>query len=236
MNVSTQNFIIDACNQNHILIAGASGSGKSVLLKSIVYYITAQGYNFSIIDLKKVSLIEFKPLAKKHFITYAETETAAEKTIDFAINLMQKRYKRMERKNTDKSTETPFYIVIDECADLFQTVPKIKEKIIKLLRLGRAANVRLILATQSPDRKTIPSQIQQNITTKFALRCRSAIESRQIIGMSCAEKLHGVGNAYYLSDNLERPALIKINMLERSTIDELIQHQTKNKLFHFFKR
>lgn len=218
-----QNFIIQSCNNEHILIAGTTGSGKSTLLKSICYYLLHRGIRFDIIDLKKVSLIEYRRLSDNGLNTYADTVAEAEKVLNYADAVINKRYAEMLREGIDKSRRTPYYIIIDEAADLLDGVPKIKPTLIHLLRLGRAANVRLIFATQSPDRKTIPSQLQQNITTTFALRCRSTLESRQIIGIKGAELLSGAGYALYCDNHLDRPELIHIEPRSLEDIQELVK-------------
>ena len=229
MNHQIQNFIIDAVNQNHILIAGCTGSGKSVLLKNIVFYILLKGYSFDIIDLKKVSLIEYRPLFKRSRNRYADTISEAETVLRLAAEEVERRYKKMLRQGIDKTTEPPRYIVIDEAADLFAAAPKLQPVIIHLLRLGRAANIRLIFATQSPDRKTICSQIQQNISTVFALRCRSALESRQIMGISGAEKLTGYGYGFYYSERMDAPELINIEMIPSKDIEMLVKYRLRKR-------
>lgn len=229
MNHQIQNFIIDAVNQNHILIAGCTGSGKSVLLKNIIFYMLLKGYNFDIIDLKKVSLIEYRPLFKRSRNKYADTVSEAETVLRLASEEVERRYKKMLRQGIDKTTEPPRYIIIDEAADLFAAAPKLQPIIIHLLRLGRAANIRLIFATQSPDRKTISSQVQQNISTVFALRCRSALESRQVIGMSGAEKLTGYGYGFYYSEKMDAPELISIKMIPSSDIKQLVKYRLRKR-------
>lgn len=218
-----QNFIIQSCNNEHILIAGTTGSGKSTLLKSICYYLLYCGVRFDIIDLKKVSLIEYRQLSDNGLNTYADTAAEAEKVLNYADVLINKRYFEMLQEGIDKSRCKPYFIIIDEAADLLDSIPEIKPKLIHLLRLGRAANVRLIFATQSPDRKTIPSQLQQNVTTVFALRCRSPLESRQIIGIKGAELLSGAGYALYLDGHIDRPELIHIEPRSPEDIQKLVK-------------
>jgi len=117
----------------------------------------------------------------------------------------------------------PLYVVIDELADLVSN-KKALELIIKIGRLGRAAQVHLICATQDPSRKTLPAALMQNFTTTVALRCRSAIESRQIIGIPGAEKLPKYG--YGIQWDAEGTHNIDIPLTDERMLEEQIREVT----------
>ena len=106
---------------------------------------------------------------------------------------MEKRFREMETQERDLSTRPPLYLVIDETADLFDCVKGSREKVKKLLRLSRAACIHLILATQAPSRKNLSADVTLNIPCRVALRCETAIESRQVLGCPGAEMLPQYG-------------------------------------------
>lgn len=180
----------------HTLIAGTTGSGKSTLLHSFIYYTmkTYQPNNvkFVLIDLKRVELAKYKNL--KHTMTYANNVKDAEMVLSMCQLFMRNRYAEMEKQGQTESIYNHIYIIIDELADLIAQSKKAVDLIASIGRLGRASHIHLILATQSPDRKTLCAKIQQNITNTIALRCKTAIESRQVLGISGAETLTALGD------------------------------------------
>lgn len=191
----------------HALIAGVTGSGKSTLLNSVLY--TAQQLNlaYAIIDLKLVSLLPWESGA----IDYATTPENALKLIEMVSNEMGARLVTMREKRIDTTTAAPIYLIIDEAADLLDTVKGSYDKLKHIARLGRAAGVHLILSTQSPSRAVIPASLTLNLTCRVGLHCENAIESRQIIGRAGCEMLPRYGEAI-----LKTPAgvqIVKVNKL-----------------------
>jgi S-DNA-T family DNA segregation ATPase FtsK/SpoIIIE len=161
---------LDMLKQPHLLIAGSTGSGKSVLINSLIYtalYRSPNRCRLILIDPKRVELIDYKQLP--HTIAYASEPPDIAATLVRAVDLMEQRYKRMQAVRTKKSTEADIFIIIDEFADLMttqkrQTMPNI----IRLAQLGRAANLRLILATQRPTRERHPPGISKKAATMTA--------------------------------------------------------------------
>ena len=181
--------VAESVRDSHTLIAGTTGSGKSVLLNDLLILIHSQGYGRCILfDLKRVELRDYKKL-EDFAIGYVSEPRQVLPALDWAIEKMESRYLSMKGR---KSTSGAIFLVIDELADLL-TVKGALERIVKIGRLGRAANIRLLCATQDPSRRTLSAQIMQNFTCSIALRCRSAIESRQIIGTTGAELLPRYG-------------------------------------------
>lgn len=180
---------LELLKANHILIAGTTGSGKSVMLNSLIYnIIRADKGQMFMIDLKRVELSIYK-----HLATYVCTEP--EEVVPLlrnVVDIMEKRYKKMQHQHLRMTKAEPIYVIIDELADLV-TMKEVLPLLIKIGRLGRAAKIHTICATQDPSRKTLPAAYMQNVTAALALRCRSDIESRQIIGVSGAEKLPRYG-------------------------------------------
>lgn len=190
-------------NTAHTLIAGTTGSGKSVLLNDILkrFCETYEGY-CSFFDLKRVELIDYKN-AEGVCSRYVSEPEDVINELDFAIWLMEGRYIDMAKKGLKKSDDYHHFLVIDELADML-TIKGVLERLVKIGRLGRAANIHLLCCTQDPSRRNLPAQLMQNFTCCVALRCRSAIESRQIIGVPGAELLPKYGKAIrWDADGLE---------------------------------
>lgn len=184
--------------EHSVLIAGTIGSGKSVLLDSILYNISAKNTGdvaVGIIDLKRVQFTKWEKLPHLQEFGVAKDINSAFKMIDRITDVMEHRYKLMEEQGVVKYNGTRIYLIIDEMADLL-THKGIEAKLTHLLRLCRASNIAVICATQSPSRKVITANIQNNMVCTIGLRCRSSVESRQIIGVAGCEDLPRYGWSY----------------------------------------
>lgn len=185
----------------HILVAGASGSGKSVFINSMLYtLLTYQPYEKQImlIDPKRVELSAYKKVP--HCIGYAYENADILVLLQRACEIMEKRYEEMEKRGIKKWDGGDLYIVIDEFADLMVTMPnEVTPLIQRLAQLGRAASVKTIIATQAPNRQVLRANIVLNYNDRIALHCNDKIESRQIIGEKGAETLPRYGKAIYKS-------------------------------------
>lgn len=199
----------------HSLIAGTTGSGKSVMLHSLMFAAMARNAYFIFIDLKRVEMADFKDLPNT--VAYATEEEDAVKALDLAIAIMEKRYKQMTGKMYEGAE---LYIVIDEMADLVCTSKKCLERMVRIGRLGRAARVHMICATQDPSRRTLKAQLMQNFTACLALRCKTAIESRQVTGYPGAELLPKHGEGYLWDADGYRK--VNIPMIPEEDMNELI--------------
>lgn len=114
-----QNFAIDALNQAHLLVAGSTGSGKSVLINNLIYtalYKSPNDIALILIDPKRVELVQYKPLP--HCIAYASEPDDIIFTLRQSVQLMEQRYKRMQKLGIRQSTEAHIYIIVDEFGDL----------------------------------------------------------------------------------------------------------------------
>jgi S-DNA-T family DNA segregation ATPase FtsK/SpoIIIE len=197
-----QPVIIDLAKMPHLLIAGATGSGKSVaintLLCSMLYCCTPNMTQFVMIDPKQVELSAYEglPHLAAPIITSAQE---AVKTLQSVNAAMDRRYKAMARKRTKSGTDAGFphmVIVIDELADLMLTSKKaVEQSIIRIAQLGRAAGIHLLVATQKPVVSVITGLIQGNIPCKLALQTASTSDSVRILGHKGAEQLLGRGDA-----------------------------------------
>ena len=221
------NVLLDMLDQPHLLIAGSTGSGKSVLINSLIYaalYRCPGTLQLVLIDPKRVELKDYTTLP--HCIKYASEPHQITATLAGCVELMEARYKRFIA-GQKRSTEPHIYIIIDEFADLIQTADKAAENhITRLARLGRAANMHLMLATQSPSRQVITAPIKSNLTSRVALRCEEAIESRQVINSKGAEALPAVGYGLYRTPKYRIPALIKIPMTDPADLADRVRWWT----------
>lgn len=215
---------LEILEAEHTLIAGTTGAGKSVLINTLLtdaHIMHAPGrINFVYIDLKRVELIQWEPLP--HCIYYADTEQKAVFILKKMVEIMQKRFNRMRAQRLKKSEENPIYIVVDELAILTDAAPASMPLLIKIGRLARATNIHIIAATQAPNRKTLSGALHQNFTCCIGLRCRSSIESRQIIGVSGCEKLPEYGHAIQWDKHGYKD--INIPLTDQSKTDKIIKY------------
>lgn len=217
------NKLLDA---THVLIAGTTGSGKSVLINDIMLSVitrkTPISANLVLIDPKRVELSKYKDLPFTQ--RYAQEPHEAVRVLGDVIAVMENRYKRMEKDHVMTWSGCALYVVIDELADLMISSFRnmIKQRLQRILQLGRAAGIHVIAATQAPNRKIIPAELVLNFTDRVALRCLSPIESRQIIGINGAECLPRYGEALYQSsDGYKR---IGIPLVPEADLQERINH------------
>lgn len=222
---------LDILEQPHILIAGSTGSGKSVLLNSLIYtalYKPPTVCGFILIDPKRVELNQYKPLP--HCIRYASEPNEIAVTIAGAVDLMEERYKRMQAAGQKKSTERDIYIIIDEFADLMTTQKRqTLAPLCRLAQLGRAANIHLIIATQRPTKDIVNGQIKVNMDSRLALRCPTAQDSRNILNDKGAETLPRYGFGYYLTPETMRPELVKIPYTDPAELAARVKWWTDQK-------
>lgn len=228
---------LDMLKQPHLLIAGSTGSGKSVLINSLIYtalYKPPTECLFILIDPKRVELVDYRNLP--HCLIYASEPNGIAYAINKSVEFMENRYKRMQAAGLKKSTEADIYIIVDEFADLMttqkhETLPPLQ----RLAQLGRAANVHLILATQRPTKDIVNGQIKVNMDSRVALRCPTAQDSRNIINLKGAELLPRYGYGYYLTPEAMKPELIKITFTPQEEINERVQWWRKQdaEIFHW---
>lgn len=229
-------LVLDFINQNHLLIAGTTGSGKSVIINNIIYtllYKSPKEVKLILIDPKKVELVQYKELP--HTLAYASEQTDIINTIKNAVTLMNKRYKVMQDKRIKKSKEADIYIIIDEYADLITTSKKDVERLIcRIAQLGRAAKIHLIIATQRPTRDIITGQVKVNIDSRLALRVPTAQDSRNIINIKGAEQLGKYGQGYYLTPDTLTPQLVNIDYINDLELAARVKWWTSqtNKIFN----
>lgn len=184
----------------HVLIAGTTGSGKSVMLHNIITSLlirnTPNTAEFLLIDPK---IIEFEYFYKDSPLLFCPVVTDPEealKQLQRASEEMMNRYEVLRSSGKRFWTGKKLYIVIDEIADLVSAGGKCLENIIeKIARLGRGAGVHLIVATQHPTGKVLSRQITTNLDTRICLKVKDGYASRLVLGTNGGERLRGKGHA-----------------------------------------
>ena len=180
----------------HVLIAGMTGSGKSVLVNQLIDHIDG---GLILIDLKKVELIDHRDKA----IAYADEAKQAVHLLRQTLDGIERRYEKMQAKGIKLWEGSDIWVVIDELADLMVTKRKEAEPLLtRIGQIGRAAKVHLLMATQQPSAKIIPTSIKLNCE-RVALHCMTAAQSRQIIEMPGAEELPQYGECIWKGNRRE---------------------------------
>ena len=198
---SYYNLFSDMLKQPHLLVAGATGSGKSVVINGIIATAlkdSPAAVQFIFIDPKRVELIDYKRLP--HTLQYASEPGDMVQALQLAIDTTERRYKEMQRQHLKQYPGGAVYVIIDELADLMTTNRKAVQPIIqRLAQIGRAANVHIIAATQCPLSAVIPTPIKVNFDSRVGLRTRSKQDSRNILGVAGCECLPRYGQGYYMT-------------------------------------
>ena len=187
----------------HILVAGTTGAGKSVLMNAMLYSMLKPDscWFSSPENMPMLTLVDTKRVELKQYIDWGGTqawdydETNILGDLACVVSSMEDRYSRMEARGLKETDEPHWYVVIDELADLV-TNKDILACLVKIGRLGRAAHIHLFCGTQDPSRTTLSAQLMQNFTCRIALRCKDKIESRQVLGCEGAEKIDRYGIGY----------------------------------------
>lgn len=215
--------------QPHLLIAGATGSGKSVAINGIIHsalFNSPAKVEFILIDPKRVELCEYKRLP--HTLYYASESQDMVKALQYAIGITETRYKAMQRQGKRKSDSSDVYIIIDELADLMTTNKRQVQPLIqRICQIGRAARVHVIAATQCPLASVIPTPIKVNFDARLGLRTRSAQDSRNILGYAGLETLPRFGQGVYMTP--DENTLYNIPMIPDNERQRLIDYWTHTK-------
>lgn len=214
----------DMLDQPHLLIAGATGSGKSVVINGIIYtalFNSPVANQFILIDPKRVELIQYKNLP--HTLYYSSEPDTMVYALEYAMRLTENRYKSMQALNIRKYQGSNIYVVIDELADLMTTCRRDVQPLIqRLAQIGRAANIHIIAATQCPLAAVIPTPIKVNFDSRVGLRTRSKQDSRNVLGVPGCEMLPRYGQGYYMTP--EGLTLYNIPMIDDIEINRLVNH------------
>lgn len=186
------NLFSKLADRPHLLIAGATGSGKSVVLNGIIYnLLTAHSparCQFVLIDPKKVELVQYKNLP--HIISYASEPAEIVRALQFAVDITESRFREMQDMRVREYSDQHIYVIIDELADLMttqknETLPLLQ----RLAQIGRAAHVHVIACSQNIMAQTIPTVLKCNFNTVVGLRTATKQQSRYLISAPGCETL-----------------------------------------------
>lgn len=183
---------LDIAERPHLLIAGATGSGKSVALNGIIHSLlmTSSPFlcQFVLIDPKKVELVQYEPLP--HVVRYASEGPDMIRSLQWAVAETDQRFTYMQRAKIKEYDGPHLYVVIDELADLMTTLKKESLPLLqRLAQIGRAARVHVIACTQNVLAVTIPTVLKCNFSTILGLRTCNAQQSRFLISATGCEML-----------------------------------------------
>ncbi|MGI6103350.1 MAG: DNA translocase FtsK 4TM domain-containing protein [Patescibacteria group bacterium] len=227
---------VDLKKMPHLLIAGSTGSGKSIaintLLTGLLCQNAPQSLKLILVDPKRVEFTPYNDIP--HLLAPVITEPdKTVNTLKWAIVEMERRYKQLQEVGSrdivsynqkHKDAPLPYIvIVIDELADLMQTSAKeVEGAIVRLAQMARAVGMHLIVATQRPSVDVITGLIKANITTRMAFAVASQVDSRTIIDVSGADKLLGRGDMLFLSAEFAgKPKRIQGCLITEKEIDEV---------------
>ena len=247
---SGENYIIALDKLPHLLIAGTTGSGKSVCINTIVssllYRSTPQEVRFILIDPKKLEMAAYRTLEKHHLITAEDIDEYVVTTPENAVLALRAAEKEMGRRydvladavvrniqeyrdksNKDSSLENMPYIVviIDELADLMLRAPKeVEQSIARLAQMARAVGIHLVLATQRPSVDVITGVIKANFPARIAFQVATKVDSRTIIDMNGAEKLLGRGDMLFLPPGTSDTIRLHNSFVTLEEINRIVTH------------
>ncbi|MFR2406828.1 MAG: DNA translocase FtsK, partial [Eubacterium callanderi] len=237
--LSGQNIIGDISKMPHVLIAGATGSGKSVCINSIIisllYKASPEDLRFIMIDPKMVELNQYNAIP--HLLIPVVTDPKkASYALNWGIKEMTDRYQLFKEngvRDIDGYNELMagqggeklprIVIVVDELADLMMTSPKECENAIcRIAQLARACGIHLIIATQRPSVDVITGLIKANIPSRIAFSVASNTDSRTILDMAGAEKLLGKGDMLYYPVGKSKPLRVQCTFVSDAEINRVI--------------
>lgn len=232
--------VADLARMPHALIAGATGSGKSVCINSIIVTLLANNspdeLRMILIDPKRVELTGYNGMP--HLLSPVITEPKETvSALAYCVSEMERRYKLFAstgKRNIDQYNAAPdlaegrlpyIVVVIDELADLMIVAAReVEASIVRLAQMARAVGIHLIVATQRPSVDVITGLIKANVPTRIAFAVASQIDSRTILDVAGAEKLLGYGDMLYLSTEVPRPRRIQGVYVPEREITSVIAH------------
>lgn len=236
--VAGKTYIADLNQMPHLLIAGATGSGKTVSINSIIlsilYKATPEEVKFLLIDPKMVELPVYNgiPYLKSPVVTNVKHAVAA---LRWIVDEMENRYRKFAASSTrdifeynqkfkEEGEKIPFIvIIIDELADLMATAPnQVEQVIIRLAQMSRAVGIHLVLATQRPSVNVITGIIKANLPARLAFEVISKVDSRTILDMNGAESLLGRGDMLYLPPGEAKPIRLQGAFVSGEEINRVV--------------
>ncbi len=245
-DIAGQTIVTDIAKMPHMLIAGATGSGKSVcintLIMSILYKAHPDDVKLIMVDPKVVELSVYNGIP--HLLIPVVTDPKkASAALHWAVNEMNERYRlfadlnvrdikgynkivETQRENGDESAPPKLpqiVIIVDELADLMMVAPgEVEESICRLAQLARACGIHLIIATQRPSVDVITGLIKANMPSRIAFSVSSGVDSRTILDMNGAEKLLGKGDMLFYPQGYSKPARVQGAFVSDKEVSDVV--------------
>lgn len=251
-DIAGKTIVADIARMPHLLIAGATGSGKSVcintIIMSILYKARPDEVKLIMVDPKVVELSIYNGIPHLLLPVVTEPKKAAG-ALNWAVNEMNTRYKKfagvgarnlkgyndIAAKMEFKEGEIPveklpeIVIIIDELADLMMVAPgEVEDAICRLAQLARAAGIHMVIATQRPSVNVITGLIKANVPSRIAFSVSSGVDSRTILDMNGAEKLLGKGDMLYFPSNIPKPIRVQGAFVSDEEVSKVVQFLKDN--------
>ena len=251
-DIAGKTIVADIARMPHLLIAGATGSGKSVcintIIMSILYKARPDEVKLIMVDPKVVELSVYNGIPHLLLPVVTDPKKAAG-ALNWAVNEMTDRYKKFAAmqvrnikgyndvvvKKNKEGIDPPMeklpqiVIIIDELADLMMVAPgEVEDAICRLAQLARAAGIHMVIATQRPSVNVVTGLIKANIPSKIAFAVSSGIDSRVIIDMNGAEKLLGKGDMLYFPSNLPKPLRVQGAFVSDEEVENVVSFLKEN--------
>lgn len=235
--INNEPLLMDIAKTPHALIAGATGSGKSVcinsILMSLLYKNHPEELRLLLIDPKMVELAPYNDLP--HLVSPVITDVkAATQSLKWAVEEMERRYKlfaqyhvrnitAFNKKASYEQRMPKIVIVIDELADLMMMAPQeVEQSIARIAQKARACGIHMLVATQRPSVNVITGLIKANIPTRIAFMVSSSVDSRTILDSGGAERLLGYGDMLYLGGGMNKPIRVQGTFVSDEEIDDVV--------------
>ncbi|EIL3009778.1 DNA translocase FtsK [Staphylococcus pseudintermedius] len=236
--INNEPLLMDIAKTPHALIAGATGSGKSVSINSILISLLYRNHpeelRLLLIDPKMVELAPYNGLP--HLVAPVITDVkAATQSLKWAVDEMERRFKLFAHhhvRNISAFNNKVNYdqripkivIVIDELADLMMMAPQdVEQSIARLAQKARACGIHMLVATQRPSVNVITGLIKANIPTRIAFMVSSSVDSRTILDSGGAERLLGYGDMLYLGSGMNKPIRVQGTFVSDKEIDQVVE-------------
>ena len=254
-DIGGKTIVTDIAKMPHLLIAGATGSGKSVcintLIMSILYKAKPSDVKMIMIDPKVVELSTYNGIP--HLLIPVVTDPKkASSALNWAVMEMTDRYKKFAdygvrnlkgynkkveevlaqddtNENGDLQKLPQIVIIVDELADLMMVAPgEVEDAIVRLSQLARAAGIHLVIATQRPSVNVITGLIKANVPSRIAFSVSSGVDSRTIIDMNGAEKLLGKGDMLFYPSGYQKPVRVQGAFISDDEVAEVVEFLKAN--------
>lgn len=251
-DIAGQPVVTDIAKMPHLLIAGATGSGKSVcintLIMSILYKARPEDVKLIMIDPKVVELSVYNGIPHLYIPVVTDPKKAAG-ALNWAVAEMTDRYNKFAQYNVrdlkgynakveqiqdiddpSKPQKMPqIVIIVDELADLMMVAPgEVEDAICRLAQLARAAGIHLIIATQRPSVNVITGLIKANMPSRIAFSVSSGVDSRTILDMNGAEKLLGKGDMLFYPQGYQKPARLQGAFVSDREVSDVVEFLSQN--------